>query len=127
MEPDVSVICDETKLTEIGCFGPPEIVVEVVSPYGRRRDQLQKLYLYERKGVQEYWIVHSIDKLMWRYVRAEKDYGKPEIYDFTGKVKTPVLPGFELDLLKVFGPEPEEVRLSPATGYKPKQKPPAED
>jgi Uma2 family endonuclease len=111
VEPDISVICDESKLSEKGCTGAPDIVIEVVSPYGKSRDMIKKLHTYEQKGVAEYWIVHSIDRIMWRYSRAggksEAEYGKPEIFDNKGRPKTPILPGFELDLIKVFGPESE--------------------
>lgn len=57
VEPDVSVICDPSKLSERGCEGAPDLVVEVVSPSSRRRDYLLKAARYENAGVREYWIV----------------------------------------------------------------------
>ena len=120
VQPDVTVICDESKLSEKGCIGAPDIVIEVVSPYGKSRDQVKKLYTYEKKGVLEYWIVHSIDRLMWRYARTagpESAFGRPDIFENTGKPETPILPGFTLDLMKVFGPDPEIVRQPSPAGY----------
>lgn len=57
VEPDVSVICDPSKLSDRGCEGAPDLVVEVVSPSSRRRDYLLKATRYENAGVREYWIV----------------------------------------------------------------------
>ena len=57
VEPDVSVICDPAKLSERGCEGAPDLVVEVVSPSSQSRDYFKKAGLYESAGVKEYWIV----------------------------------------------------------------------
>ncbi|MBI9106269.1 MAG: Uma2 family endonuclease [Spirochaetales bacterium] len=126
VQPDISIICDELKLSEKGCTGAPDIVIEVVSPYGKTRDQVKKLYTYEKKGVGEYWIVHSIDKLMWKYARTSDapaaDYGRPEIFDNSGRPKSSILPGFELDLMKVFGPEPEVVSQPSPAKYRTQRK-----
>ncbi|GFI44359.1 hypothetical protein IMSAGC018_02040 [Lachnospiraceae bacterium] len=62
VEPDISVICDKTKITEKGCKGAPDWVIEVVSPSTQSRDYLKKLWLYQNTGVREYWIVNPIMK-----------------------------------------------------------------
>ncbi len=62
VEPDISVICDKTKITEKGCIGAPDWVIEVVSPSTQSRDYLKKLWLYQNAGVREYWIVNPIMK-----------------------------------------------------------------
>ena len=40
VEPDISVICDKTKLTDRGCSGAPDLIVEIVSPSSRRMDYI---------------------------------------------------------------------------------------
>ena len=57
VEPDISVICDKNKLSDRGCEGAPDLVVEVVSPSSRKHDYLTKSSLYCNAGVREYWIV----------------------------------------------------------------------
>ena len=57
VEPDVLVVCDESKLSDRGCEGAHDLVVEVVLPSSRRTDYFTKAGLYERAGVREYWIV----------------------------------------------------------------------
>lgn len=57
VEPDISVICDKNKLTDKGCNGAPDWIIEIVSPSSSRRDYLTKSTKYEAAGVREYWIV----------------------------------------------------------------------
>lgn len=57
VEPDISVICDQSKLTDKGCNGTPDWIIEIVSPGSKRMDYLIKLFKYRNAGVKEYWIV----------------------------------------------------------------------
>ena len=57
VEPDISVICDKNKLTDKGCTGAPDWIIEIVSPCSRRMDYFIKLFKYRTAGVREYWIV----------------------------------------------------------------------
>jgi Uma2 family endonuclease len=57
VEPDISVICDPNKLTDSGCKGAPDWIIEVVSPASRRMDYSTKTFKYRTAGVREYWIV----------------------------------------------------------------------
>lgn len=57
VEPDISVICDKNKLTDKGCNGAPDWIIEIVSPSSRRMDYFIKLFKYRMAGVREYWIV----------------------------------------------------------------------
>ena len=57
VEPDISVICDKNKLTDKGCNGAPDWIIEIVSPSSRRMDYYTKLFKYRTAGVREYWIV----------------------------------------------------------------------
>ncbi|MCF6336102.1 MAG: Uma2 family endonuclease, partial [Spirochaetales bacterium] len=84
VQPDITVIFDKSKLREKGFTGAPDIIIEILSPSSASRDQIKKLYLYEKKGVKEYWIVHPIDKILWKYILADQQYGKPQIFDYKG-------------------------------------------
>ena len=57
VEPDISVICDPHKITDKGCHGAPDWVIEIVSPASRKMDYVRKSQLYRETGVREYWIV----------------------------------------------------------------------
>lgn len=58
VEPDIVVICDKEKITEKGCNGAPDWIIEVVSPSTSRMDYGIKLFKYRSAGVREYWIVN---------------------------------------------------------------------
>ena len=67
MEPDISVICDLSKLDEKGCHGAPDWVIEIVSPSSKPRDYVKKMLKYGTAGVKEYWIVDPEKKLITVY------------------------------------------------------------
>lgn len=57
VEPDISVICDQSKLNDKGCNGAPDWIIEIVSPGSRQMDYYKKLFKYRTAGVREYWVV----------------------------------------------------------------------
>lgn len=57
VEPDISVVCDRSKITPKGINGAPDFIVEIVSPSSRKMDYITKNTLYSEAGVREYWIV----------------------------------------------------------------------
>ena len=62
VEPDISVICDTDKLTEKGCNGAPDWVIEITSPSNPQMDYGMKLFKYRTAGVREYWIMNPQKK-----------------------------------------------------------------
>lgn len=80
VEPDISIICDKKKLTERGCEGAPDFIIEIVSPGSRRPDYLLKMTLYSEAGVREYWIVDP-EKERTTVYRFEED-AAPAIFPF---------------------------------------------
>ena len=60
VEPDISVICDKTKLDERGCNGAADWIIEIVSPSTQQMDYGIKLFKYRTAGVREYWIVNPL-------------------------------------------------------------------
>lgn len=73
-EPDISVICDKYKLTDKGCNGAPDWIIEIVSPSSIRMDYSVKLFKYRTAGVREYWIINPMKKVVQTYVfEGEED------------------------------------------------------
>lgn len=54
--------------------GPPDLVVEVLSPSTIRGDRVTKFWAYEQAGVPEYWIVDPHARLVEVYVLQEGRY-----------------------------------------------------
>ena len=67
VEPDISVICDPGKLTDRGCAGAPDWIIEIVPPGNSSHDYVRKLNLYADAGVREYWIVDPNGKTVSVY------------------------------------------------------------
>ena len=72
LEPDISVICDKNKLTDEGCKGAPDWIIEIVSSSSRSMDYNKKLFKYRAAGVREYWIVDPDKERIFVY-RFEQD------------------------------------------------------
>jgi Uma2 family endonuclease len=72
VEPDISVICDRDKITDKGCNGAPDWIIEIVSPGNKPMDYFTKLFKYRSAGVREYWIVDPTREVVTVY-RFEKE------------------------------------------------------
>lgn len=93
VEPDISVICDLSKLDDKGCHGAPDWVIEIVSPSSKPRDYLTKLFMYRTAGVREYWIV---DPEKQRVMVYGFDTDTVEQYDFGENVPVGIYEGFSI-------------------------------
>jgi len=103
VQPDLAVICDPAKLDQRGCRGAPDMIIEIISPSTAAKDQIQKVALYEKHGVKEYWLVHPTDRLVTiRRLGADGRYGLPQIYEAKGTLPVATLPGLEIDLNAAF-------------------------
>ena len=101
VQPDISVICDKTKLDERGCRGAPDWIVEVLSPGSAGHDQVVKRELYERVGVREYWLVHPADLVVTIYLLHAGAYGKPAVHELAGTTAATFLPEVSIDWARV--------------------------
>ncbi len=104
VQPDISVICDKTKLTEAGCTGAPDWIVEIISPHTSKKDFDEKFKLYEKHKVREYWIVDPGNRYIHIYVLGENGRypEEPCILEETGTAESAVLQGFDIDLDELF-------------------------
>ena len=94
VEPDISVICDPNKLTDKGCLGAPDWVIEIVSPSSKRMDYSVKLFKYRSAGVREYWIVDP-DKSRITVWNLESE--DTEEYSFNDSVKAGIFEDLSID------------------------------
>ena len=102
VEPDITIVCDPSKLDNRGCKGAPDMVVEILSPSTQRHDRLVKLGLYQRAGVREYWIVSPEEQTVQVFLNKDASLLTHEVYDRQGVAKVKVLDGCFIELSKVF-------------------------
>ena len=102
VEPDVTVVCDPSKLDNTGCKGAPDLVMEILSPSTQRHDKLTKFNLYQRAGVREYWIVDADSKSVQVFVLENDHYIAKDLGAVGDKLKVNVLDDCFIDLTEVF-------------------------
>jgi len=96
-EPDVVVLCDPSKGRGKRIVGPPDLLVEVVSPSDRSRDMVLKLNRYMENGVREYWIVDGEKRRVLVYEFQGERFA--ENYSFDEKIPVGISAGeLEIDL-----------------------------
>lgn len=67
--PDIMVVCDRKHLSAGSYSGVPKFVAETLSTSTAKRDRTVKKDIYERAGVEEYWIVSPRGELEIYYLR----------------------------------------------------------
>ncbi len=100
VEPDISVICDPNKLTDRGCTGAPDWIVEIISPTTSSHDYIRKLNLYADAGVKEYWIVDPLSKKIFVYYLEQEDF-KADAYTFQDKIKVNIYDDLWIDFTEL--------------------------
>lgn len=78
--PDIFVACNPDNFDEQQYNGAPDWIIEIVSPSNAAHDFKDKLYLYSKAGVREYWIIDPVEERVLVY-----RFGKPhitELYTF---------------------------------------------
>ncbi len=102
VEPDLIAI-DAKSAQRIGehkIEGPPNLVVEVLSPSTRRLDRGAKRALYESMGVLEYWIVDPDENTVCKHTLVEGRY--TEVLHKSGEMVSTAFPELTVGLGEIF-------------------------
>jgi len=106
VEPDLLFISAKRLdiLTDKHVRGAPDLVVEILSDSTRKVDENVKRALYERCGVQEYWVVDAAPETIKIRRRENDRFGSPaELSAGAGHTLTsPLLPGLSLRVSEIF-------------------------
>ena len=92
VQPDIVVICDQSKLDRKRCNGAPDMVIEIVSPSSSRHDRMTKLNKYLQTGVREYWIADPDDNGVVVYILENGKY-VATAYEGVASIPVTVLDG----------------------------------
>ncbi len=99
VEPDISIICEPDKLSDRGCEGAPDLVIEVVSPSSHRMDYIKKTALYADAGVREYWIVDPATEQTTLYRFEETD--APDIIPFDQDIQVGIYENLQVNIAEL--------------------------
>ena len=90
-------------VTEKNARGAPDLVVEILSPGTRRRDEGLKRRLYERMEVAEYWIVDPATKTIKVHRLVDGRYRQTQFaLREAATISTSLLPALSISLQDVF-------------------------
>jgi Uma2 family endonuclease len=91
-------------VTEDNIRGAPDLVVEIISETTRKKDEVTKRKLYERFGVQEYWVVDPELETVKIFRRTQQGYSRAlELSKESNDIlATELLAGFDLALTEIF-------------------------
>jgi Uma2 family endonuclease len=97
LQPDLLYV-SKAKRNIIGdrVNGPPDLVIEVLSPRAERRDRVQKLALYAEYAVPEYWIVDQSAQWIEFLILKDGEYFVTQPAE--GRYQSPRLPEVSIDL-----------------------------
>jgi Uma2 family endonuclease len=97
-EPDLLFIAQAhmARLKDIYVDGPPDLIVEIISPESAARDRGEKLYEYEAGGVPEYWLIDPLRKRAEFYRPGELGLYEPIFSGREGVFHSEAVPGFWL-------------------------------
>lgn len=102
VQPDICVVCDETKLDERGCMGAPDWIIEILSPVSSKKDLNEKYNLYEENGVGEYWVVFPDSNIINQYVLQNGVYQYIDSFPQSARLAPAIFPELVISLEEVF-------------------------
>ena len=99
----VSVDNSKCKLGDDGYwYGPPDLIIEVLSPGTQHKDRGSKFRLYQRFGVREYWLVDPIEQYVGGFVHQDNMFIQQGLYTVSDTFTSPALNGQTIDVKAFF-------------------------
>jgi Uma2 family endonuclease len=102
VQPDLTIVCNADILDERGCIGIPDIIADVLAPRKAVVEFKNKYDVYEESGVKEYWIVDPSHQTVQVNILVDGKYVPGRILSEGDIVTTDILPGFSLNIEKLF-------------------------
>jgi Uma2 family endonuclease len=104
VQPDISVICDKTKIDSQGCLGAPDWVIEILSKGNSKKEMQLKYQLYQESGVKEYWLIYPYEKAVHQFVLDDNSEKYQLLNMYCGEdIATPHLfPNLQINLNEIF-------------------------
>lgn len=106
VEPDLVVVLAEhaERIGRQTIEGPPDLVVEILSPGSAGRDLTTKRALYARFGIPEYWIVDPESDSVEVLTLKEEAYSRDGLYRAADTLRSPLLETLEISVRDLFPP-----------------------
>ena len=102
VQPDLCIICDHEKIQEAGCFGAPDLIIEIISPHTSKKDLTKKYEVYEEVGVREYWIVFPKEEIIETYVLINAKFSRGETFVQPDQIYSTIFPDLSFPVQDIF-------------------------
>jgi Uma2 family endonuclease len=104
VQPDICVICDNSKLDEQGCNGAPDWIIEILSKGNSKKEVKIKHALYAESGVKEYWLVYPYEEVISQFVLNDdtRQYQLTNNYAGDDMARPYLFPDLSIDLPTLF-------------------------
>ena len=103
VQPDICVICDESKIDGRGCLGAPDLIIEILSPGNTHKEVKLKHEIYEEAKVKEYWVIYPSEQNIAVFILNENNkYDGAKIYAGNDSIKSIAVKGLIIKLNDTF-------------------------
>ncbi|MDH4127604.1 MAG: Uma2 family endonuclease [Spirochaetota bacterium] len=102
LQPDIIYVSNDNKkiIKEKGVFGPPDLVIEILSQSTVTKDREIKFSIYEKFKVKEYWIVDPENKSVDVFCLEANNFSLHA--SSKDKIKSKLFPNLEITLKDIF-------------------------
>jgi Uma2 family endonuclease len=97
-EPDLIVVTNRQQVTERAVEGPPELVIEILSPSTTKYDRVTKANRYAALGVPNFWIVDPDSRRLQCFRLTHGRYELAGTAEGDGRLPAPHFPGLSIDV-----------------------------
>ena len=103
-QPDIIFIAKDNTTVEVDKIikGPPDLVIEILSPGTAYYDLRHKADVYAESGVREYWVVDPMDNRVDVFSNAGNRLTLVSKVENKGEARSTIFPEFRVDAGKLF-------------------------
>ncbi|QKY70395.1 Uma2 family endonuclease [Lentibacillus sp. CBA3610] len=88
-------------LSNRGVIGPPDLVVEILSPSTLKRDKIDKLNTYANFRIPEYWIIEPKAGILEQYSLHDEQYRLIDVFQENAHVTSPHIPCISFTMAQI--------------------------
>ncbi len=106
VQPDLLYLTGQQKelIKDTRIDGPPALVVEIISRSSKRKDRFKKMQIYQKVGVQHYWLVDPEEQSLECYSLRDNIYALITSGLDEDIIEHPDFPGLSINLSDLWAP-----------------------